>query len=146
MLIGLHRKRFEAALIQMAAANVLVMGMLPLRKGQGQPMHDIGQFAILLRPKHEVPMVGHQAIGQQAHAGHVLLRLGHDIEERRVVHFFVKDREPTISSIEDMIKLASQRHAQRSSHRLQVITKGSAWQEKKGPDTFSPRFVYRSII
>jgi hypothetical protein len=117
----------------MAAANVLVMGMPPLRMGQGQPMHEIGQVAILLRPKHEVPMVGHQAIGQQAHAGDVLLRLSHDIKERLVVHFFVKDRESTISSIEDMIKLASQRHAQRSSHRLQVIKKGSALQEKTGP-------------
>jgi hypothetical protein len=68
------------------------------------------------------------------------------MEERLLVHFFVKDREPTIASIEDMIKLASQRHSQRSSHRLQVIAKGSAWQEKKGPDTFSHRSFPREYF
>ena len=63
VLVGFNRERFEASLIQMAAAAVLVMGMPALRVCQAQPVHEVGKFAVGSGPKREVPMIGHQAIG-----------------------------------------------------------------------------------
>src|SRR3990170_4387824 len=50
--------------------------------GDRQPTHELGQVAIATRPKHEMPVIGHHAPGQNPHrqtglglADHLLERL-----------------------------------------------------------------------
>jgi hypothetical protein len=107
MLIRLDRERFETPLIQMTASNILIMRMPSLRMGQRQPMPEIGQLAILAGPQHQVPMVWHQAIGEQAHSMHMFLRFGDNVQERFVVKVLVKNWQPSIASVEDMIEIAA---------------------------------------
>jgi len=136
MFIGFHRERLEAALIQMAAADVLVMGVPALRVGQRQPVHEIGEFAIAFGPKDEVPVVGHQAVRKESHAGHVPLRLGKDLKEGFVVARLVKNRQSAIAPVKDMVDNAAQRGSQGSSHGVECNRRGGERQGEKGPDTF----------
>jgi hypothetical protein len=38
------------------------------RVRDAEPLHERRQIAILPRPQHEVPVIGHEAIGQEAHS------------------------------------------------------------------------------
>lgn len=51
MLVLLYWKRLEAALIQVAAAGVVVMGVPSLRVRQGQPSYEAGQRIVAARPE-----------------------------------------------------------------------------------------------
>src|SRR5260370_29915898 len=137
MLIRLDRERFETPLIQMTASNILIVGMPSLRVGQRQPMHEIGQLAILAGPQHQVPMVWHQAIGEQAHSMHMFLRFGDNVQERFEVKVLVKNWQPSIASVEDMIEIAAQRCSPRPAHGVDNNQPAESSQAKKRPDTFS---------
>ena len=69
MLIGLHRKRFEAALIHRAGSGGVMMGMSALRVRNGDPAEDLGEFPIMTRPEQQMPVIGHQEIGGDANLG-----------------------------------------------------------------------------
>jgi hypothetical protein len=69
MRIGLHRKRFEAALIHRAGPGGVMMRMPALRMRDGNPAEDLGEFSILTRPEEEMPVIGHQAVGGDADLG-----------------------------------------------------------------------------
>ena len=51
VLVRLDRERLESSLVQMAAADILVVGMPALRVPQRQPAYEIRQFAVLLRQR-----------------------------------------------------------------------------------------------
>ena len=137
MLIRLDRERFETPLIQMTAANILIVRMPSLRVGQRRPMHEIGQLAIPAGPQHQVPVVWHQTIGQQARSMHMFLRFGDNVQERFVVKVLVKNWQPSIAPVEDMIEIAAQRVSPRPAHAVDNNQPAESSQEKKGPDTFS---------
>src|SRR6516162_8786895 len=100
-------------------------------------MHEIGQLAILAGPQHQVPMVWHQTIGEQAHSMHMFLRFGDNVQEGFVVKVLVKNWQPSIASVEDMIEIAAQRCSPRPAHAVDNNQPAESSQEKKGPDTFS---------
>jgi len=65
MVVLLDGKRFEAALVKMACSHAMSVSMVPLRVGQGQPADETGKQTVGLGPGDQMPMVRHQAVGEQ---------------------------------------------------------------------------------
>ena len=61
--------------------------------GVREPADKGGQFAVLPRPEHRVPAIGHQAVGQQAD-GASLPGLGQHTLEGRIVLRLLEQRQP----------------------------------------------------
>ena len=76
------REALEPPLVQMPAAHRAVRHVPAHRVRVGQPAHEGGQLAVLPRPDHEVPVVPHQAPGQEPRRM-PLLGLDHDPLEGR---------------------------------------------------------------
>ena len=62
MVVFFNGKRFEPALVEMAAAGRVAMGVPALGMRVREPAQKLGELAVGLGPKHEMPVVGHQAI------------------------------------------------------------------------------------
>lgn len=76
--------------------------MPALRVGQRQPVHELRELPIGLRPQHQVPMSGHDDEVKQAHrAGS--LGFCQDTDERIVVCGISKQRRPPTRPVEDMV-------------------------------------------
>ena len=65
VLVVLHRKGFEAALVKVAAAGTVAVSVPALRVGKGQPAREAGQVPRLPAPDHQMPMAGERAIRQE---------------------------------------------------------------------------------
>ena len=64
MVVLLHWKRLESALVERAGAGGMVVGVPALRVRHGQPAQPLGKVAIVIGPSHQVPVVRHAAISQ----------------------------------------------------------------------------------
>ncbi|MFO0864526.1 MAG: hypothetical protein U0744_07730 [Gemmataceae bacterium] len=91
------------ALMELPAAHIPVMGMPTLRVRERQPMAEIGKLAGLPRSQSHVPMIGHEAIGEQPHAGNVLEGELQNAEIRLVVRVFEKTTRSSVGAIEHVI-------------------------------------------
>lgn len=76
--------------------------MPALRMSQREPPRESRQLAALTRPHHQMPMVGHHAIGQQAGLGPLDGPLENSLEGL-VVIFILEDRHPGIRAIEHVV-------------------------------------------
>jgi hypothetical protein len=85
MLVFLNRKRFESSLIQ--AAVGMIMAMVSTNVGILQPMHESAPFTNLARPKDEMEMIGHQAIGEHRD-WYLLVRVAKGLEKCLVIGVF----------------------------------------------------------
>ena len=63
--ILLDGKCLEAALVQGTRPGGMVVRVPALGVGDGQPAHVFGEVAVGVRPEQQVPVVGHDAEGQQ---------------------------------------------------------------------------------
>src|SRR5271166_6078487 len=102
-----------------------------------------------------MPMIRHQAMRHHTDTRHLLDGLVHDAFKRFVVTILVKDTQPAIGPIQDMVDVATQRCSQRPSHTLQTYPTPLVLSRKRlltpfpFPDTFSfpqawPLFFSRS--
>src|SRR5260370_37828535 len=64
------------------------------------------------------------------------MRFCDNVQERFVVKVLVKNWQPSIASVEDMIEIAAQRCSPRVAHGVDNKQPAESSQEKKGPDTF----------
>ena len=106
MLIGLHRERFEAALIDGAGPGGVMVGMPALRMGDGDPPQDFGECTILSRPEEEMPVIRHQTIGCNADRS-LGVGFSQDIFEGGIVSRFLKYEESSDPTVQDMIREVS---------------------------------------
>ena len=60
-------------------------------------------------------MVGHEAVGQDAHGG-ADIGLGHHVEEGVVIVRLMKDRAPPVAPVEDVVGITSWAQASGSGH------------------------------
>ena len=65
VIVVLDRKTLEPALINVAFARAVMMGVISHRVGRGDPAHEAAHLAALIGPQHQVPVVRHQLIGEQ---------------------------------------------------------------------------------
>ena len=77
--IGMHRKRFESPLPDMAAAFIISMVTANVRRHE--PLHPATQVSIFMRPQQQMEMVCHQTKTRQPHR-HIFVRLPHQIHKR----------------------------------------------------------------
>ena len=67
---------------------------------------------------------------------HMFLRFGDNVQERFVVKVLVKNWQPSIAPVEDMIEVAAQRGSPRPAHGVDNNQPAESSQQKKGPDTW----------
>jgi hypothetical protein len=99
VLVLLHRKGLEAALVKGPGADGVAMGVPALGMRQGDPVQVAGQLAILLGPENQMPVRRHQAEGEQAD-GDVVMGLAQDLEERGVVAVLLKEGSAACGPVE----------------------------------------------
>ena len=93
VLVTLHGKRLESSLVQVAAAGTLPVRVPALRVSEGDPAGEGRELAILPRPKHHVPVIGHEAIREQPHSGPIDGFL-QDLLEGLIIGIFAEDGHP----------------------------------------------------
>jgi hypothetical protein len=64
--------------------------------------HEVGEFAVVSGPEDEVPVVGHEAVGEDAY-GEDLAGLVEGLEEGLVIGGFVEDALAGVAAVEDMV-------------------------------------------
>jgi hypothetical protein len=65
--VCVNRKRFEPSLVERPRAERPMNVVPPHRVRHGESVHVGRKIAIVLRPEHEVPVIRHQAKGEQPH-------------------------------------------------------------------------------
>ena len=101
--IGLDAETFVAALIQVSGAGGVIVGVVALGVGVGHPLGELGDLVIGRRPQNEVPVVGHEAEGEDAD-GDILVGFVEDAFEGGVVLIFMEDSlagDTTSDDVED---------------------------------------------
>ena len=102
MVVVLHGKTLEPSLIKRSIADAPTSNPPSHGMRVRQPAEKRGQLAIFLGPNHEVPMVGHDAIGQNSKRM-ALASLDHDALERFVIEVIAEQLNPPDSPIENVI-------------------------------------------
>ena len=116
----------------------MVMGVPALGVRQRQPMAEVRQFAVPPRPKQQMPMIGHQAIRQQAHAGNVLQSFTKNTLEGFKVGVLGKHAQPPIGPIQNVVHVTAQRRPQWSSHTAITYPQTAALSRKRFLTPFLP--------
>ncbi len=102
MAVLLNREALEPALVQMAAAAVVVMLVVTPDMSDANPSHQIAQRSIAVWPQDKMPVIAHQAIGQEIH-GITCQPLPQHLLERREILFLMEQAHPAVAAIEDMV-------------------------------------------
>ena len=87
--------------------------------GQRQPADEPRQFAVLARPDDQVPVAGHDAVGQQP-CSCAINSLFQNPLEGLVVPVFLEDRHPRVGAIEHVVNQAADIRSSRASHGAQA--------------------------
>jgi hypothetical protein len=104
VLVLLHGEGLEAVLVDVSGAGAVVVGVPALRV--------------------ELPVVGHHAIGQQAHR-HLIEGFTKDPLEGLVVAVLVKNGGAGVASVEDVVDEAGLHSARWSWHGHTVTTRAA---------------------
>src|ERR1051325_2720295 len=99
-----------------------------LHMRERDPSDEVGEIAVTFRPQNQVPVVWHEAPGQNAHRVLLLCRRK-DPLERQVVTGGFEDGAPTIRPIERVINDAARCLPARPPHIILLLT---TTQEGKG--------------
>ncbi len=113
MLVFLHRNALIPSLVKMAFSLSLVRLLPAVGVGGGQPVHEFGKCGVFLGPQDKMPVVGHQAVGQEIHwespAG-----FSEDPFEGLVISRGDKEFIPGIGPVQDMVNEPSGGDASRA--------------------------------
>jgi hypothetical protein len=112
-------KLFEASLVEVAGAGSVVVGMIALGVGLGEAVHEVAELVLRSRPDDEVPVIGHEAIGEEAYrdAG---VCFGEDAFEGVIVLVFMEQGPAADAAVEDVIEQASRRIAGSTRHGVRL--------------------------
>jgi hypothetical protein len=91
-----------------SAIGRAVLGVPALRVRNGEPPEGIGdlRFLVASRPNDEVPVIATQRTGQHAQR-HPRASLGQHLLKRGEVGLFLEQPQPTVGSIEHMLRRAA---------------------------------------
>ncbi len=121
MFAGLNRDGLVSTLIDGPCPGRLMKGLPPLRMRTRKPLHELRQLLAVRRGEHQVPMIRHDAIGQQSHAGS-----GPSLEEsvlKGVIVSFRNEQSRSFGcSIQDVVDKAVTDSVWSSGHLGQKLT------------------------
>ena len=119
VIIIMHGKRLEASLIKISRAGRFAMSVPSLRLSQRQPADKPRQIIIFLRPHDQMPVISHQAIGQQpcSRPSHRFLKHGFECDE---IFILRKDRAPRVRTVQNMINPTTWSCSFWSSHHTTI--------------------------
>ena len=92
--------------MDVAAPPGVPVGVPPLGVGQRQPAGEPGDFAVLVRPDDQVPVIGHDAVGQQP-CLRAIDSLFQDKLKRLIVPVFREDGYPGVRAIQHVVDQAA---------------------------------------
>ena len=72
------------------------------------PVHETPQIALAVGPEHEMKVIGHKAIGQDAHRDS-FTGGGEELHEGRIIGILVKDPGAGVTAIDDVVTHPSHR-------------------------------------
>src|SRR5437899_8740067 len=96
-----------------------------------------GQRSVVLRPKNEVPVVGHDAPGEQTHR-RLLRRLAEHFFERREIARLGEDGKTPDAAIERVVDETTQVAAEAARHANRMRAASPAVKRKRAPDPLFP--------
>jgi len=134
----LDGKAFEAALIERAGAGGAVVGVVALGVGGGEQAHKVTELSIVIGIEDKVPVVGHEAIGNDADGDELVCALD-DALHGEVVGVFAEDAGAANGAVEDVIDEAGGGKSQAAGH---AGTKVNASWKSMTPD---PLFYFVEI-
>jgi hypothetical protein len=94
----LDGKRFVEALIQVTVTDGMAVEVPASDVCGGQALHEAAELGVMAWPEDEMPVIGHQAIGEKAHV-QALKRLSQQCDKRGVVGLFAEDVHSRISAV-----------------------------------------------
>src|SRR5580704_17398267 len=101
----------------MTAAPVVSVITADMRRQR--PLHPAAQVAVVVRPKHQVEVIGHEAERQDPH-GKPLAGSGQNGDEGFVVLVLVEDRRAVVAAVQDVVAIAPNRGACGAWHLSRV--------------------------
>jgi len=115
MAVRFNRKRFVPALVEVTVPHRAGAGVITLRVRQGEALQESRQVAVAARMQHQVPMVGHQAVSQNAH-GHEIESFPHDTEEILIMRVALKEPRTKIRPVQSVVHHLANIHPLHSTH------------------------------
>jgi hypothetical protein len=101
MAIVLDRDRLEPALVDRTSSPGSP-GVAPLPGVRGrQPLHEQREAVVVQGPEHQVPVIWHDAVGEQAYR-EATQRLGEDLEERFEVGWALEQGHALDGPVQDV--------------------------------------------
>src|SRR5262249_37325437 len=135
--------RLEPALVQGPGPGRAAVGVVPLGVGDSQPAQVLGQVAVALGPEDQVPVVGHQAVGQEAH-GPEVGGLSEDGLEGGVVAILAEQGGGAEGGVEHVGDVAAGGAAGSAWHGGKSNPPGPTLSTEKTPDPFSSPNIPRT--
>ena len=136
VVVAFDGEGFEATLVDMTCAGGMVMCVLAHAVRVRQPPAEVTHVVIPLRPKQEMPVIGHQHEGQDPYwvFGN---RFGEHALERRVIGGLFKQRQACHGPVKDMVNETTRCMSRTSSHSSNDIAGHWASQGKTSCVLFS---------
>ena len=113
--VGFDRKGLVRSLINVSTTDCLTAHVPTAHVGNRQAVHELGQVPIVFGPEHEMPMVGHNQVAQNAHR---LLRqrFPHHLLEGREVGILAENPRASIRTIDDVKNHSPRSYTRCSRH------------------------------
>ena len=115
MLVRFHGKTLEPSLVQMSAAGIGVMHVMPPCMRHRHPCHHAQKRLAISRPQQQVPVIVHEAEGEQIDV-EASERLAEEFDERLEVGVLAEEVASAVASVQNMIDDAGFDPADVSGH------------------------------
>jgi len=97
-----HGKTLEPPLVEVSAAAAVVVLVVAAHMRDADPAHPTSQRLVGLGSNHEVPMVGHQTVGEQFHRI-ALQPFRQHLLERRKIFRLMKNPHPAVPTVQNVV-------------------------------------------
>ena len=115
MAVRFDRERFVAALLEVTVSHRTRAGVITLRVRQGKALQKSRPVAVTARRQHQVPMVGHPAVSQNAQ-GHERESLPQDTEKILILRVALEQPRTKIRPLQSVVHHLANIHPLHSTH------------------------------
>ena len=140
MLVALDGEALVGALVEVAAAGAAAVLVPAADVGDGEPLHEAPELAVGGGQQDQVPVVAHEAVGEQADAGEGGEGFGEHFQEGGVVAGGVEDGRAGVAAVEHVEHDAAGGDAGGAGHGGRVTRRGSGGKKMYLSPLFIPVF------